>query len=85
MSCKTREDIVKAIQKIGEERQDLTFGIDGAVIKVDNLHLRELLGTTYKVPNGRLHTNIHQSEKKLNYEILLAKLDEQEQLHQWLS
>ena len=50
MSCKTREDIVKAIQKIGEERQDLTFGIDGAVIKVDNLHLRELLGTTYKVP-----------------------------------
>ena len=50
MSCKTREDIVKAIYKIGEERQDLTFGIDGAVIKVDNLHLRELLGTTYKVP-----------------------------------
>lgn len=50
ISCKTREDIVAAIYKIGEERQDLTFGIDGAVIKVDNLHLRELLGTTYKVP-----------------------------------
>lgn len=50
ISCKNRDEIVDAIHKIGEERQSLTFGIDGAVIKVDNLHLRELLGTTYKVP-----------------------------------
>lgn len=50
ISCKNRDEIVEAIHKIGEERQSLTFGIDGAVIKIDNLHLRELLGTTYKVP-----------------------------------
>ena len=28
----------------------LSFGTDGAVIKVDNLNLRETLGTTFKTP-----------------------------------
>ena len=31
-------------------REDLTFGIDGAVIKVDDLKFREILGTTAKTP-----------------------------------
>ena len=48
--CKNREEIEKAIQKIGEEREQLTFGIDGAVVKVDNLKFREILGTTAKTP-----------------------------------
>lgn len=44
------EEAVKEIEKIGENREDLSFGIDGAVIKVDNLRQREILGTTSKVP-----------------------------------
>ena len=48
--CKTIEEAITAIQKIGEEREKLSFGIDGAVIKVDDLRLREILGTTYKTP-----------------------------------
>lgn len=48
--CKTIEEAVLAIKKIGEDRESLTFGIDGAVIKVDNLSLREDLGQTSKVP-----------------------------------
>lgn len=48
--CKTFEEAKKAVIKIGEEREKLTFGIDGAVIKVDSLSFREKLGTTYKVP-----------------------------------
>lgn len=48
--CSNIEDAIKAIKKIGNDREKLSFGIDGAVIKVDNLHLREILGTTYKVP-----------------------------------
>ena len=48
--CKTYEEVIKAIQKIGNNREKLTFGIDGAVIKVDSLSFREKLGTTYKVP-----------------------------------
>lgn len=48
--CKNFEEAKKAITKIGEDRENLTFGIDGAVIKVDSLSFREKLGTTYKTP-----------------------------------
>lgn len=48
--CNTIEEVKKAIEKIGEEREKLTFGIDGAVVKVDDLAFREILGTTSKVP-----------------------------------
>lgn len=48
--CETVEEAINAINKIGEDREDLTFGIDGAVVKVDNLSLREDLGTTAKTP-----------------------------------
>ena len=48
--AKDIKEIFSAIEKIGEERENLTFGIDGAVIKVDDLNLRQILGTTSKVP-----------------------------------
>ncbi|MGN1298011.1 MAG: NAD-dependent DNA ligase LigA [Clostridia bacterium] len=48
--CKNMKEIEKAIQKIGEDREKLTFGIDGAVVKVDDLKFREILGTTSKTP-----------------------------------
>ncbi len=48
--CKNLKEVKKAIEKIGEMREELTFGIDGAVIKVDNLKFREILGTTAKTP-----------------------------------
>ena len=48
--CNNDKEIIKAIEKIGEDRENLTFGIDGAVVKVDNLKLRTILGTTSKVP-----------------------------------
>ena len=41
---------MKAIEKIGKDREGLTFGIDGAEVKVDDLAFREILGTTSKVP-----------------------------------
>lgn len=48
--CNTIEEVIEEIKRIGENREKLSFGIDGAVIKVNNLKLREILGTTYKVP-----------------------------------
>lgn len=48
--CENLEDVFNAINRIGEERPDLSFGIDGAVIKVDDLELRKILGQTAKVP-----------------------------------
>ena len=50
VECETVEDAIKEINKIGNERENLSFGIDGAVIKVDDLRQREILGTTYKTP-----------------------------------
>ena len=48
--CNNIEEAIKAIEKIGKDREKISFGIDGAVVKVDNLELREKLGTTYKTP-----------------------------------
>ena len=48
--CHNMQEVEKAIEKIGEDRENLTFGIDGAVVKIDNLKFREILGTTAKTP-----------------------------------
>ncbi|MEK5478161.1 NAD-dependent DNA ligase LigA [Paenibacillus sp. FSL R5-0407] len=48
--CTTAEEIWKYVSDIGEIRSSLSFGIDGAVIKVDDLSDRRVLGTTSKVP-----------------------------------
>ena len=48
--CKNLDEVIKAIEKIGSRREKISFGIDGAVIKVNNLKLREIIGTTYKTP-----------------------------------
>ena len=48
--CNNIDEAINAITKIGDDRENLSFGIDGAVIKVDNLDYREELGTTFKTP-----------------------------------
>ena len=52
--CKTVDEVIDAINKIGDERDNLTFGIDGAVIKIDDLNFREILGTTAKSPRWQI-------------------------------
>ena len=48
--CTNIDEAIDAIKEIGENRDSLTYGIDGAVIKVDELDLREKLGVTAKTP-----------------------------------
>ena len=48
--CETLQEIMDAIDNIGKQRNGLPYGIDGAVVKVDELSIRELMGTTSKVP-----------------------------------
>ncbi len=48
--CRNIESVIQEIQEIGENREDLSFGIDGAVIKVDDLVYREKLGVNAKTP-----------------------------------
>lgn len=48
--CDNIDEAIKEVENIGNTREEIPFGIDGAVIKVDNLSLREEIGTTFKVP-----------------------------------
>ena len=44
------DQILTRVMEINEERENLTCDIDGAVIKVNNLHARQALGSTAKNP-----------------------------------
>lgn len=44
------EDIVAEIERLGEERGNYPFDIDGAVVKLDDLAQRDVLGSTAKCP-----------------------------------
>lgn len=48
--CKNIDEAINAIEKIGQDREKISYGIDGAVVKVNDLELREKIGTTYKTP-----------------------------------
>jgi len=48
--CNDLKEVVDEIRKIGRKRDNLKFGIDGAVIKVDNLEYRAKLGVNAKTP-----------------------------------
>lgn len=48
--CRNIQEVIEQIRSIGESRDDLPFEIDGAVVKVDNLEQRDILGSTSKAP-----------------------------------
>ena len=58
------EDAVSRIMEIGENRQSYSYDIDGAVIKVDNLELRNELGSTAKVPKWAVAFKYPPEEKE---------------------
>ncbi len=49
-TCDTMEQVIECIEAIGEGRENFPFDIDGAVVKVDKLAQRKLLGSTAKFP-----------------------------------
>lgn len=46
----TAEEITAEIERLGEERGNYPFDIDGAVVKLDDLAQRDMLGSTAKCP-----------------------------------
>lgn len=44
------DDILRQIEKLGDTRMEFPFDIDGAVVKLNNLSDREILGSTAKCP-----------------------------------
>ena len=64
IECKTDEEIWNAIESIGESRGELSYGIDGAVIKVNEISLREILGETAKIPRWAIAYKYPPEEKQ---------------------
>lgn len=48
--CNSIGEVLKEIENIGEARGEFGFEIDGAVVKVNSLAQREMLGSTIKTP-----------------------------------
>ena len=48
--CKTDEEVLEAVRKIEEERRTIDVLTDGAVIKVNDTHVRDEMGFTDKFP-----------------------------------
>ena len=48
--CRSAEEAIETIRRIGQTRYDYPFDIDGAVIKLDDLAERRILGSTAKFP-----------------------------------
>ncbi len=48
--CRTGEEILSCIHRMGEEREQFAFDIDGACVKLDDLAARAAFGSTAKFP-----------------------------------
>jgi DNA ligase (NAD+) len=48
--CKTETEVLEAVDRIGSQRFALEYGIDGAVVKLNQLIERDRIGNTSKVP-----------------------------------
>lgn len=62
--CKDMDEALAEIRRIGEIRYTLPFDIDGAVIKVDDFAMREVLGSTAKYPKWAIAFKYPPEEKE---------------------
>lgn len=74
--CKTKEEVWRAIEAIGERRGSLPYDIDGAVVKINSFAQREKLGATSKVPRWAVAYKYPPEEKEtkvLNIELSVGR------------
>ncbi len=62
--CTKYDEIEAEIGRIGDERVDFSFDIDGVVIKVNNLAQREIMGSTTKTPKWAVAYKFPPEEKE---------------------
>ena len=62
--CGTIDEAVERIREIGEEKHGYAYDTDGAVIKVDDLAQRDILGSTSKVPKWAVAFKYPPEEKE---------------------
>ena len=62
--CRTEEEILRAIDRIGELRGELDYDIDGAVVKIDRLSVREEFPSGSKYSPGHIAYKYPPEEKE---------------------
>ncbi len=62
--CHTADEVWEAICAIGDERENLAYDIDGAVVKINSFAMRETLGNTAKVPRWAVAYKYPPEEKE---------------------
>ncbi len=62
--CVKIDGVIAEIERIGQNRGNLSYDIDGAVVKVDNLSYREDLGSTSKFPKWAVAYKFPPEEKE---------------------
>lgn len=62
--CKTADEVWEAITAIGENRGNLAYDIDGAVVKINHYADRQKLGATSKVPRWAVAYKYPPEEKE---------------------
>ncbi len=71
---KTIEDAYKRVLEIGEDRGELYFDIDGAVIKVNGFNDRKKLGSTSKYPKWAIAYKFPAEKQKTKIENILIQI-----------
>lgn len=62
--CSNTDEILEVIEQIGNSRNDLSYDIDGVVIKVNDLSQREEMGATAKTPKWAVAYKFPPEEKE---------------------
>lgn len=62
--CRSAQEVWDAILKIGENRGNLPYEIDGAVVKINDFSQRQQLGATSKVPRWAIAYKYPPEEKE---------------------
>src|SRR5699024_12812193 len=75
--CNTIDDVIEFVDEWTVKRSDLSYEIDGIVVKVNDLHQQERLGFTarnprwaiaYKFPAEEVMTTLRSEERRVGKE-----------------
>lgn len=72
--CKTIDEVKERIIQIGNTRGDLSFDIDGVVIKLDQIDKRDILGGTAKTPKWAVAYKFPAEKKKTKLKDIIVQV-----------
>ena len=70
--CKTKEEVVSAIDEIGRMREELPYDIDGAVVKIDHIAFRQEFPAGSKYSSGHIAYKYPPEEKVIVMDDILV-------------